>query len=107
VREQQPGALRIHGDGVVVVEAGPLVRGEVDHVGEVVGHAGEVSPFQITDSGRDAQCGNSITALGIREAGDAPHVVVGREVPGERERDLPRGSGDEDLLARQHGSGRY
>ena len=43
----------------------------------------------------------------VGEAGDAPHLVVAREVTSERERDLAGGPGDEDLLARQHRRRRY
>ena len=106
MREQQPGALRVDGDGVVVVEAGALVRGEVHDVREVVGHAGEVSRRDVADDGRDPELVDPLTAPLLGEPGDAPHLVVGGQVPGERERDLPGRPGDEDLLARQHGRGR-
>ena len=55
------------------------------------------------DAGGHAERVDLRPALLVGEARDAPHLVVGGEVAGERERDLPSRSGDEDLLARQHG----
>ena len=43
----------------------------------------------------------------IREAGDAPHVVVGRQSTGEPGCDAPRWAGDQDLLVAQHGPPGY
>ena len=83
---------------------GPLERGEVHDVGEVVGHAGEVAARDVAHTRASRPSASTCARLSVvGEAGDPPHLVVGREVAGERERDLPGGSGDEDLLAREHG----
>ena len=99
MREQQSGALGVDGDGVVEVDARALERGEVHDVGEVVGHVGEVARREVAHPRGDAERVDPGAALVVGESGDAPHVVVGREMPRQRERDLPGGPGDEDLLA--------
>ena len=102
VREQQPGALGVHADRVVEVEPGPHERGEVQHVGEVVGQLGEVAVADVAHERGHADRVDLLACRGIAEACDPPHLVVGREVLRERERDLPGRAGDQDLLARQH-----
>ena len=80
----------VHADGVVVVEARTHGRGEVQHVGEVVGQLGEVAVAEVAHEGGHADRIDLLAASGITEAGDPPHFVVGGEVLGERERDLAR-----------------
>ena len=87
---------------MVEVEPGPHERGEVQHVGEVVGQLGEVAVTDIAHERGHADRVDLRAGGGIAEAGDPPHFVVGREVLRERERDLPGRAGDEDLLAREH-----
>ena len=86
----------------VVVEPGPHERGEVQHVGEVVGQVAEVAVAEVAHERGHADGVDLLARRRVAEARDPPHLVVGREVLGERERDLPRRAGDEDLLARQH-----
>ena len=103
VRQQQAGALGVDGDGVVEVEPGALERREVHDVGEVVGDIGEVAARDVAHARRHAERVDLSPGLGVAEPGDPPHLVLLHQVAGERERDLPGRSGDEDLLAREHG----
>ena len=88
--------------GLVVVVGPTDGRGEVQHVGEVVGEAVEVAVTEVDDAGGHADRVDLVAGPGNAEARDAPHVVVRREVLGERGRDLAGRAGDEDLLVGQH-----
>ena len=78
MREQQAGALGVHPDRLVVAVAGNLQRGEVDHVGEVVGQVAEVAGTEVAHAGGDAQVVDRARALPDRRSRAIPHTSFSR-----------------------------
>ena len=72
VREQQPGPLGVHADRVVEVEPGPLERGEVQHVGEVVGQLGEVAVADVAHDAWSRRARRPARASRRRRSGRSP-----------------------------------
>ena len=103
MREEQARALGVDGDGVVEVEPRTLEGREVHDVREVVGHVGEITGGDVTHPCRHPERIDVRPSSLVTEAGDPPDLVLLHEVAGKGKSDLPRWTGDEDLLAREHG----
>ncbi len=122
VLEHETGALDVGAERVLeLVEAGAQPR-KVQHVGEVVRQVAEVAGREVDRAhrhpgrlelltrrerargGRRGHGGERLLLTGgrLREARNAPHVVLRREVPRERAADRARDAGDEDPFTGDH-----
>ena len=95
VRHEEPDRLCVGGE--ILVPPTALGHGEVDDVVEIGRNPGEVTTGQVDRLAAHARLLEVISRRGVGEAGDAPHLVVGREGLGDWNGDLPGGAGDEDL----------
>jgi len=74
-------------------------NGDVDEVGEIARKVTEVAIQEIDGAGLDAQRLHLVALIGIAEAGDAPHLVIPRQRPGDAERDAAGRPGDQNLFS--------
>jgi hypothetical protein len=97
VVEQLTRFLRVGVDALGPL-SGANVDSRVEHVGEIVGERGEVACAHVERNRRDARVDQPARVRRIPEAGGAPYLVVGRQGPRDREGDLARRAGDQNLL---------
>jgi hypothetical protein len=74
----------------------------MQQVREVVGQFREVAVADVAGDSRDADRVEALARLRVAKPCNTPYLVVAREVLRQRERDLSRRPGEQDLLAREH-----
>ena len=104
--QQQAGALRVGAERLLERVGAASEVCEVQHVGEVVGESDEVATGDVDRVRGDPRVVDLGACRGIGEAGGAPHLVVGGERAGERERNRAVHARHEDLLTGDHGGER-
>ena len=95
VSHQEADRLRVGRE--VLVPPAALGHRQVEHVVEVGRETGEVTCGQVDGLTPNPRLLEAFPRRRVGEAGDAPHLVVGRKCPGDGSGDLAARTGDQDL----------
>ena len=94
--QEPPGAICI---GLQVdVEVAGARRGKIQHIGEIIWQVSKGILREIRSDTGNADALETLTIPRSAEAAETMHLVMNREVTGDRERHLSRSARDQDLF---------